>query len=56
MATITVDRNINADDAFAMSGGTPCFVALPTGSTTYQTNLTGYSTWVTATIVQHYST
>lgn len=50
MATITVDRSINVDDAFAMSGGTPCFVALPTGSATYQTNLTGYSTWVTATL------
>jgi hypothetical protein len=51
MATITVDRSINADDAFSMSGGTPCFVSLPTGSATYQSNATGYSTWVTGTIV-----
>lgn len=50
MATITVDRSINADDAFAMSAGT-CFVSLPTGSATYQSNPTGYSTWVTGTIV-----
>ena len=50
MATITVDRSINADDAFAMSAGT-CFVSLPTGSLTYQSNPTGYSTWVTGTIV-----
>lgn len=50
MATITVDRSINADDAFSMSGGTPCFVALPTNSATYQSNLTGISTWVTGTI------
>lgn len=50
MATITVDRSINADDAFAMSGGT-CFVSLPAGSATYQSNPTGYSTWVTGTII-----
>ena len=52
MATITVDRSINADDAFSMSGGTPSFVSLPTGSATYQSNATGYITWVTGTIVQ----
>lgn len=51
MASITVDRSINADDAFAMSGGIN-FVALPTGSATYQTQATGIATWVTATIVQ----
>ena len=50
MATITVDRSINADDAFAMSGGL-AFVALPSGSATYQTQATGIATWVTATIV-----
>ncbi len=50
MAVITVDRSINADDAFAMSGGT-CFVSLPAGSATYQSNPTGYSTWVTGTII-----
>lgn len=50
MATITVDRSINADDAYAMSGGIN-FVALPTGSATYQTQATGIATWVTATIV-----
>ncbi len=50
MATITVDRSINADDAFAMSGGI-AFVALPSGSATYQTQATGIATWVTATIV-----
>lgn len=51
MATITIDRSINADDAFAMSGGIN-FVALPSGSATYQTQATGIATWVTATIVQ----
>ncbi len=50
MATITVDRSINADDAYAMSGGIN-FVALPSGSATYQTQATGIATWVTATIV-----
>ena len=50
MATITVDRSINADDAFAMSGGI-AFVSLPTGSATYQTQATGIATWVTATMV-----
>lgn len=50
MATITVDRSINADDAFAMSGGL-AFVALPSGSATYQTQATGIATWVTATMV-----
>lgn len=49
MATITIDRSINADDVFAMSGGI-CFVALPAGSATYQTNATGIATWATATI------
>lgn len=51
MATITVDRSINADDAFAMTAGI-AFVALPTGSATYQTQPTGIATWATATIVQ----
>lgn len=51
MASITVDRSINADDAFAMSAGI-AFVALPSGSATYQTQATGITTWVTATIVQ----
>lgn len=51
MATITVDRSINADDAFAMSAGI-AFVALPSGSATYQTQATGITTWVTATIIQ----
>ncbi len=50
MATITIDRSVNADDAFAMSGGIN-FVALPSGSATYQTQATGIATWVTATIV-----
>lgn len=51
MASITVDRSINADDAFAMSAGI-AFVALPSGSATYQTQATGITTWATATIVQ----
>lgn len=50
MATITVDRSVNADDVFSMSGAIN-FVALPTGSATYQTQATGIATWVTATIV-----
>jgi len=50
MATITVDRSVNADDAFAMSAGI-AFVALPSGSATYQTQATGIATWITATII-----
>lgn len=50
MATITVDRSINADDAFAMSGGI-AFVALASGSASYQNQPTGITTWTTATIV-----
>ncbi len=50
MATITVDRSVNADDVFSMSGAIN-FIALPTGSATYQTQATGIATWVTATIV-----
>lgn len=51
MATITVDKSTNVDDAFAMSGGI-AFVALASGSASYQTQPTGITTWTTATIVQ----
>lgn len=54
MATIVVDRSINADNIHNMTaaGTNVNFVALTTGSATYQTNFTGIAAWVTATTVQ----
>lgn len=56
MAFIYIDKNTNVDSAYNMTNGASAinvnFVALAANSATYQTNFTGITTWVTATIVQ----
>lgn len=47
MATLTVDRSINVDDVFSMTGSARIFLALPTASRNGQYNVTGYTNpWV----------